>query len=127
MTASEVKGQITGNGAITQISPPSASQHVLEPPDYRAMTSHAHLHLQLSDVVHGPRLVVVVIVRNDREAAGSLFRRHAAVWQVLHRTRAPDPVLRDPNGNAGRFKVLTLQNLHIDQVRRLRGGYRSHD
>ena len=76
--------------------------------------------MQLPDVVDRPGLVVVVVVWDHGEAAGSLLRRHPAVWQILHRTCAPDPVLRDPDRNAGRLKVLTLQNLHIDQVRGLK-------
>jgi len=86
-----------------------------------------HLHLQLSDVVHRPRLVIVVVVRDDGEASGSLLRRHAAVRQVLHRARAPDPVLWNPDRNTGGLEVLTLQNLHVDQIGGLGGRHRSHD
>lgn len=85
----------------------------------------SHLHLQLSNVVHRPGLVIIVVVGHRGEAPGSLLHRHAAVRQVLHRTGAPNAVLWNPNGNTGRFKVLTLKNLHVDQVGRLWGAQRS--
>lgn len=99
--------------------------------DTSVWVSVSHLHLQLSDVVGGPRLVVVVIVRDGGETSRSVLWRDpvnarradadaAATVQVLCRTSWTDPGLRDPDGNGRCLKALTLQDLHVDDVRSLR-------
>lgn len=82
-----------------------------------------YLHLQLADVVHGPGLVVVVVVGHGGEAAGALLGCDAnALWEeVVRRAGAADARLRNAHGNGGRLKALALQHLHIDDVRGLRG------
>lgn len=87
----------------------------------------SHLHLQLPNVVGGPGLVVVVVVRDSGETSCSVLRRDAiaaccagATVQVLHRTSRTDPGLRDADGNRRRLEALALQNLHVDDVRSLR-------
>lgn len=48
-----------------------------------AWHARPHLYLQLHDIVHGPSLVVVVIVGDGGEAAGPLLVRDAALGEVL--------------------------------------------
>lgn len=76
----------------------------------------AHLHLQLADVVHGPGLVIVVIVGHSAEAACPLLVGDTALGQVLHGPGAPDAVLGDPGRDAGGVEVFTFQDFHVDQV-----------
>lgn len=73
-----------------------------------------YLHLQLSDVIYRPRLVVVVIIGNRWKAAGTLVGRDAAIREVLYGACAADPCFWNPNRHAWRLKVFTFQNFYID-------------
>ena len=73
-----------------------------------------HLHLQLHDVVHGPGLVVVVVVGDGGEAAGPLLVRDPALGEVLGRARAPDAVLGDPSGHIRCVEIVTFKYFDVD-------------
>lgn len=73
-----------------------------------------YLNLKLSNIIHRPGLIIVVVVGNGREAAGTLLGCDTAVWQVLYGPRAADSCFWDPHWYARRLKVLTLQNFHVD-------------
>lgn len=64
------------------------------------VTLSGYLHLQLSDVIYRPRLVVVVIVGNRGEAAGTLVGRDAAIREILYGARAADPRFWNPDRHA---------------------------
>lgn len=73
-----------------------------------------HLHLQLHNVVHGPSLVVVVVVGDGGEAAGPLLVRDPALGEVLGRARAPDAVLGDPSGHIRCVEIVTFKYFNVD-------------
>lgn len=73
-----------------------------------------HLHLQLHDVVHGPRLVVVVVVGDGGEAAGPLLVADAALGEVLGRAGAADAVFGDPRGHICGVEIVTFKYFNVD-------------
>lgn len=73
-----------------------------------------YLNLELSNIIHRPGLIIVVIVGNGREAAGTLLGCDTAVWEILHGPCAADSCFWNPHRYTGRLKVLTLQNFNVD-------------
>ncbi len=78
------------------------------------VTLREYLHLQLSDVIYRPCLIIVVVIGNRGEAAGTLVRCDATIRKILYRSRAADPCFWDSHRHAWRLKVLTFQNFYVD-------------
>lgn len=70
--------------------------------------------MQLPDIVHGPSLVVVVVVGDGSETAGPLLVCDPAFREVLNGPRAADAVLRDPGWDISGVEVFTFKYFYVD-------------